>query len=118
MTLSKQLVERRIRWWIPRLQLQAWDITVSLGPIEVDAAECDASPEYLNAAIRLDPAKVPDADLEAYVVHELLHCHTWGLTHAAEVLAGTDPKLLEWVRKEQESLCTALERVFLHLKIR
>lgn len=113
--ITRALLRQRLRYWIPRLQLQAWEITGSIAPMEKDAAECDAAPEYLNAAVRIDPEKVPVEDLEATVVHELIHCHTWRLTNVAEVLARGDPALLEWVRTEQETLATNLERVFLAL---
>jgi hypothetical protein len=108
-------IKRRVRLWQKRLCLADWTIGVEVGPLEDGGrAECDAKPEYREATIRLDPERITDAEVDAYCVHELLHCWTWALEKAAENWAGEDEALYESVRDTAEQMVTNLERAFLN----
>ena len=108
--------EARVRHWQDRLRLTDWDIRVVVTSRGIEhAADCEAAPEYRQATLRFNPKKVPRADLDAFVVHELMHCHVWSLAAAAENLAKGDPVALEFIREREEGLTTELERLVLGL---
>lgn len=111
----QQTVEARVRHWQERLRLVDWDIRVVVNSRIAHAADCEAAPEYRQATLRFNPKRIPVADLDAYVVHELLHCHVWPLAAAAENLAKGDAVALEFVREREEGLTTELERLVLGL---
>jgi hypothetical protein len=116
--VSKRLLMRRVAHWREQLHLTDWAVTVEYRPLnrEVDGqAHNQASPEYREAVLRFDPRALSRANLDAFVVHELLHCHVWPLAHVTETLADRNRKHLEWSRLEEESLVTRLERLVLAL---
>lgn len=103
-----------VRQWRTRLQLHDWKISVVVDriPPEDDAkAFCQAKPEYREALVQVDPHEVTLEDLEATVVHELLHCHAEALAGLALVMAGDDPVKREAVRRAEEELVMRLERL-------
>lgn len=108
-------VEDRVRHWQERLRLVDWEIRVEVKSRMADAAWCQAAPEYRQATLCFNPKRIPLADLDAFVVHELLHCHVWPLAAAAENLAKGDPVALEFIREREEGLTTELERLVLGL---
>ena len=112
--LTRKQVETKVRHWRTRLGLQAWDLKVELASIGSHSADCQCDPEYMQAKVRFDPIKIPLDELDSYVVHELLHIYVWPLAHVAETLAGSDPKLLEWCRIQEERLVTDLERLVVY----
>ena len=102
-----------VHQWQHRLGLGEWHIVVQCVTLP-HRADCDAKPEYKEALLRFDLKKIPAADLEAYVVHELLHCHVWRLASVGEYLAKT-PTEKRAVEEAEESLTTDLERLILGL---
>lgn len=94
-----------VRTWQPRLLLDTWALTVQVTRRMDAAADCEARPEYLEALLRFNPALIRPEDLEAVVVHELLHCHTWALWEVAE---DGDRVRAE---REHERLTSTLQRV-------
>ncbi len=77
--------EALIALWVPRLGLEAWDISVkeSETPSPDDAdrpfatrAEVLCDPTYEEARITVFPAfaEISEAQREAVIVHELAHC--------------------------------------------
>jgi hypothetical protein len=110
---TKRLVLARVRWWKKRLGLQHWKFTVTFGT-DADGADaaCMAQPEYRNATLHFDLTKVPLEELDHYVCHEILHALVWPLANCAHAMAGGDKSKEEWVRTEEESLVTALEKLF------
>jgi len=87
--------------WQARLLLDAWKVRVILTTKLGHLAECEASPEYLDAVLRFNPARLTPENLEETVVHELIHCHTWELWDLAGD-AGT---------KAHEKLTSILQRI-------
>lgn len=100
-----------VRHWQPRLMLDAWDIRLIVTASIPDLADCEARPEYLEAVIRVNPVRTPADQLEAVVVHELCHCHTWELWEAAEDGARGSADLLRAVERAHERLTSTLQRV-------
>lgn len=115
--LTKRQVLARVKHWRPRLLLERWAVSVEVGPDheEQSEASCIARPEYLTMDLRFDPAQITAEELDAYVVHELLHAYIWPLANLAERMAGDDAAKREAVRVEEESLATNLERVVIAL---
>ena len=116
--ISHRQAVARVRYWRNVLRLGAWGIEVEADPpTDADgAADCAAKPEYLIAQLWFDlKALDKPGELDAAVVHELLHLYCWKTVHAAETMAKGDPVLLEWIRTEEEALVTSLERLVLHL---
>lgn len=111
--MSQQDARRLLKKWQPLLGLQGWKITLNCRQI-AHKGDCEARPEYKEAIIRLDTRKIPAEELEAYVVHELLHCHIWRLADVAEHLAKT-PTEARAVEDAEESLTTEIERLILGL---
>lgn len=113
---SKRHVRARVAYWQTRLNLTGWDVAVAFGPDPDGAdASCLAKPEYRSAVVTFDLALLKPADVERTVVHELLHCLVWPLANAANALAKGDKAAEEWVRTEEETLTTALERLLIQM---
>ena len=118
------------------LGLDRWSIRLVAEPdADPDArASCAADPDYREATIRFDLAKLETGDdLEETTVHELTHCLTWPIHAAAEHLANTvcnflpdlfrEPlrvQLQEYVREAAERSTTDVGQTFLryHRRLR
>ncbi len=107
---SEAVVKRRVRYWAPKLGLQEWTLYVTFNE-EGAKASCASQPEYLEAILNFDLKKIADGDVDAFVVHELMHNLVWGLANCANALARGDKAQEEWVRTEEEELVTRLERL-------
>lgn len=97
--------------WRPRLLLDAWEITVQVNRRIRARADCEAAPAYLEAVIRFNPTLIKPEDLEATVVHELLHCHTWRLWELAGRTPDDDPIPPDEAERAHELLTSTLQRV-------
>lgn len=117
--LSQAQVLRRVRHWKTRLGLHEYKIGVSFGPDpnpEDNAdAECDAMPEYMQASLRFNLDTIPTEDMDAFVIHELLHIPTWRLVNFARVMCADDAAKLETLREHEELLGTYMERLVISL---
>lgn len=101
MRITRGQVLALVAKWQARLLLDAWKIRVILTTKMGHLAECEASPEYLDAVLRFNPVRLTPENLEETVVHELIHCHTWELwDHAGD--AGD---------KAHERLTSTLQRI-------
>ena len=111
--LTRRTVTARVRYWQRRLGLGAWSITVQYGPDHEEGSEasCMAMPEYGSAIVQFDLKAIGPDELDSYITHELLHCYCWPLANAAHALCQGDAAKLEWVRTEEETLVTNLERL-------
>ena len=114
---TKAAVQRRVKYWKPRLMLHHWNLSVVFDPDTEDGSEasCNASPEYLNAVLRFDLNLIPPAEMDSYIVHEMLHCSIWPLANCAHSMCGEDAAKLESVRVHEEALATCLERIIIGL---
>jgi len=99
--------------WKPRLLLDSWEIRVKLTRRLPPGwmAECSCLPEYLDAVIRVNPETTAVEDLEAVVVHELVHLHTWAIWELCEDAARGNEELLRRLEKAHETLTSTLQRV-------
>ena len=111
---KRQRTELLVELAKPYLQIQDWNIVVQFARIPGHRADCEANPEYKDALVRFDIDRISNEDLTSFVVHELLHTIIWKLAHVAETFTDDDAKL-EWVRMEEESLTTHLERIIVPL---
>jgi predicted SprT family Zn-dependent metalloprotease len=110
---TKRQIVQLVQVWRARLHLEDWAIGVEVKRLTEERAHCRAMPEYKSATVAFDPRQVSLEELEGLVVHELMHCHVWGLAHVAETLAGANRRHQEWSRVEEEALVTRLERIVL-----
>ena len=104
-------VRRAVATLTPILRVDGWDITVRFDGRMRNRADCEAAPEYRTATVRFNLTRIPEEELAADVIHELLHIHIWSLAHAADVLCEADKTKREWVRVEEERLATTLEGI-------
>jgi hypothetical protein len=110
---TKRQVRARVRFWQKRLKLSHWKFTIEFGKMEDGAdAACLAQPEYRHAILHFCLEQIPLEEMDAYVAHEMLHTLVWPLANAAQAMAGADESKKEWVRTEEETLVTALEKLF------
>lgn len=114
---TQAAVRRMVKAWQKRLLLTHWriDILFEPDPDEESTASCLAMPEYGQATLRFDLAKIPAEEIEAHVVHELCHAPIWPLSNFAHSMCGDDPVKLEALRNYEEGLATWNERAFLHV---
>lgn len=87
---AKERIVQYAAYWIPILGLSDWEISWTLtkrglgiestaGAAYTVSGTCHAAPEYLTAGITFDVGMLFDCDddeLEAIVLHELVHCRT------------------------------------------
>ena len=116
---SQTYVLSRIRYWKAKLGLQEYKVGVEFGPDpdpEDDSdAECNAMPEYMQAVLRFNLDTIPYEEIDAFVIHELLHIPTWRLVNFARVMCVEDAAKLETLREHEELLGTYMERLVLSL---
>lgn len=110
-------VRKAVKYWRKRLQLEDWVINVKINnvakelgddessPLASTKASCQAFPEYKKALLEFDKRLIEPEDLDAYVIHELLHCHIWRLAAC--------PKSVTTFH--EEDLTSAMERLVLSL---
>jgi hypothetical protein len=110
---TKRQVRARVKFWQRQLKLGHWKFKVEFGKMDDGAdAACMAQPEYRHAILHFCLEQIPVEELDAFVAHEMLHTLVWPLANAAHAMAGDDRSKVEWVRTEEESLVTALEKLF------
>lgn len=119
--LTEEQVERALRKWQARLGLSDWRIRLVYGPNteDEDRAGLYAAPEYREATVYWDPARVDVhtmRECEEWCLHELLHAITWQLEKQAEHWAGDDEAKYETVRDIAEGVVTNLERAVLNVR--
>lgn len=105
----------RIKYWRKRLGLEDWEVSVGIEAPDDCKADCEAEPPYKTALLRFDRKAIAPEELDAFVVHELLHLPVWALSDAAENLATGDDVKIRWIRDREEGLVTYLERLVLDL---
>jgi hypothetical protein len=82
------------------------------------AADCDASPEYKEALIRVNTKMLPELthyEVISVAAHEMVHCIVWPLAEYTEDLCKKDAQRLEMTRKLEEGLVTSLEKVIMNI---
>lgn len=78
---------------------------------------CEANPEYKEATLTFNLPRLLKTreDVEATVIHELLHCLVWRIAAYAESLCDGEEKALAISSDHEESLTTRLEQLVLGL---
>jgi hypothetical protein len=97
--------------------LSDWKISVVVGaPDDGARATCDAMPEYKEATLTFDPDRIPTdpRELDGWIIHELLHCHTWRLESLAESWGKSEAQYA-YARDAAETVVTDIERIILNL---
>lgn len=103
----EESIDASVKRLVPLVGLDRWDITVVFDT-EPAGASCSANPEYYEATLTFDVEVIEEDDIDAYVLHELMHCHTWMLS---DLLGQIPPPLASIVEKLDERLCSDLARM-------
>jgi len=112
--VTRAQVQGEIKRWVPKLELDHWDLTVVCGRKATEnVADCLAEPEYHEATLRFHLPSIPPHQLTQRVVHELLHCHTTELWHLALEWAGQNPARQKLVHDAHERLTSTVTRIAL-----
>lgn len=117
---KKILFEKTIEIMQPIMKLSDWKLMVvySHSARMKNTAECEASPEYKIATIRLNYSDIKDLshnEIVSVAIHEMIHCVLWELGDWALSLSKRDPHKLEISRKYEESTVTSFEKILLPL---
>jgi len=115
---KKVLFAKTVEILKPYLTLTDWKIMVRYSSRMKAAADCDASPEYKEALIRLNTGMLPDLthyEVVSVAVHEMIHCIVWPLADYTEDLCKKDAQRLEMSRKIEEGVVTTLERAIMNI---
>ena len=95
--LTKLELERIVRWWIPRLGLAHWSISIEVEdePFEGESSDSEAASfpnrDYDVARVVFNPREIGKwAPLKAHrvAVHELLHLVTREIEYVLDLLEG------------------------------
>lgn len=114
---KKVLFVKTIEIIQPLLNLSDWKITIRFSNRMRDAADCEASPEYKDALIRMNTKQLKQLEYQeviATAIHEMMHCLVWPLATWTEDLCKRDESKLEMTRKLEEGLVTNLEKVLMN----
>lgn len=114
---KKVLFVKTIEIIQPLLNLSDWKIIIRFSNRMRDTADCEASPEYKEALIRINTKQLKLLQYEEVVataIHEMMHCVVWSLAEWAEDLCKKDASKLEMTRKLEEGLVTHLEKVMMN----
>jgi hypothetical protein len=109
-------VRADVAYWVPKGNLQDWQIRVVFDLTYKGRAACEARPEYKEAVLtfNLDRCAAEREDMEGCVLHELMHCHTWAQAAATERHCKTDDDW-ELSRLAEEAATTALMELLLRI---
>ena len=111
---KKILFAKTIEILQPWLKLNDWKIIVRFSSRMKAAADCDASPEYKEALIRVNLKAIKELthyEIISIAVHEMCHCLIWPLSDWTEDLCHRNADKLEMTRKIEEGLVTNLEKI-------
>lgn len=115
---KKVLFAKTVEILKPYLNLTEWKIIVKYSSRMKFAADCDASPEYKEALIRVNTKSLTDLthyEVMSMAAHEMIHCIVWPLAEYTEDLCKGDAQRLEMTRKLEEGLVTSLEKVMMNV---
>lgn len=114
---KKVLFAKTVQIMQPLLGLQDWKLIVRYSTRMRDTADCEASPEYKEAVIRInlnDLKGLGYNDIVATAIHEMMHCIVWPLAAWAETLSRTD-RDMKICEDTEETLVTNLEKIIVPL---
>lgn len=104
-------IRRLIREHSRTLRLWDWTLAATFPPEMKDRANCSASPEYQEAVMEFNLARIAPQEERDMVLHEMGHCMVEDLASLAVTLAKEDPAALEWIRRAEERLTSHIQRV-------
>lgn len=104
----------------PIMQLTDWKLVITFTNSQrmKNLADCEASPEYKIAKIRVKLDHLKDlshSEIVCTAIHEMIHCLLWNLGSWAAILSKKDPHKYEITRQYEESTVTVLEKIFVPL---
>ena len=110
---TEERVLARVEYWKKRLRLADVRVTVVFGPDHEDQSTgaCYAQPQYEEATIRFDLENIPPDQVEAHIIHELIHYPVWPLSSFTHRLCEGDEKLLYVLEEKEEAVTTYIERL-------
>jgi hypothetical protein len=114
---KKVLFVKTIEILQPLLNLSDWKIRIRFSSRMRGTADCDASPEYKEALIRLNMKELKFLqyqEIVAMAIHEMMHCIVWPLTEWTEALCKRDEHKLNATLKLEETLVTNLEKILMN----
>lgn len=117
---KKQLFIKTIEIAQPLIGLSEWKIAIRFPPKMKGAADCQALPEYKQAAIRANLTtfkRLSHYEVIQTAIHEMVHCLLWPLVDWTEELCRKNPQKLELTRKLEESTVTDIEKLLTKLCI-
>lgn len=114
---KKVLFAKTVEIMQPLLGLQDWKLIVRYSTRMRDTADCEASPEYKEALIRINTSHLKSLnynEIVATAIHEMMHCVVWPLAAWAENLTKTEQQL-SICEIHEETLVTNLEKIIVPL---
>lgn len=117
---KKVLFTKSVEILQPIMQLNDWKLVVTFTNSQrmKNLADCEASPEYKFAKIRVKLEHLKDLshnEIVSTAVHEMTHCLLWNLGTWAGILSKKDAHKYEITRQYEESTVTTLEKIFIPL---
>jgi hypothetical protein len=117
---KKQLFVKTIEIAQSLIGLSEWKIAVRFPVKMKGAADCQAHPEYKQAAIRANLTvfkRLSEYEIIQTAIHEMVHCLLWPLVDWTEELCRKNPQKLELTRKLEEATVTDFEKLLTKLCI-
>lgn len=115
---KKMLFVKTVEIAQPLMGLGDWKIAIRFPPKIKAAADCQAYPEYKQAAIRANLAifkRLSHYEIIQTAIHEMTHCLLWPIVSWTEELCGKNKQKLEITRKLEESTVTEFEKLLTKL---
>ncbi len=114
---KKILFKKSVEVLQPLLNLQDWKLIVRFSSRMKNAADCEASPEYKEALIRVNSSRFSEFtyhEIVSIAAHEMMHCVVWPLAAWTEMLCMGNSTKLEMTRQLEEGLVTDLEKLIMN----
>jgi hypothetical protein len=117
---KKQLFIKTVEIAQPLIGLSEWKIAIRFPSKMKGAADCQAYPEYKQAAIRANLMvcrRLSHYEIIETAIHEMVHCLLWPIVTWTEELCRKNPQKIEITRKLEESTVTEFEKLLTKLCI-
>lgn len=115
---KRKLFEKAITVLQDVLKLDKWKIIVKFTPRMRNAADCDPSPEYKEALIRVKTGelkRITPREVIDLAAHELIHCVVWPMASLSVDLSRGQEDNLERQRQTEEATVTKFTQIIVPL---
>lgn len=115
---KKMLFIKTVEIVQPLIGLSEWKLAIRFPPKMKAAADCQAYPEYKQAAIRANLTvfkRLSHYEIIQTAIHEMTHCLLWPIVSWTEELCGKNKQKIEITRKLEESTVTEFEKLLTKL---